>query len=410
MPDPLSEHTRRPKILHLSGDFPDPINPDKTPVVARLIDLVGNRYEHRVVSLNRQSPGPFQAVGLLVGSAASVPKDRLIDFADGFAVNYLAPPKGVFHATMLNKLADWIAHRLVQQNAVPDLVVGYKLTIEGLVAQAVAARLGIPYALTIQGNTDQKILSLRPDLAARFRTVFQEAACVFSFAPWARRAVVRRLGERSGPTIDLPCPTLHDTIHQPVEAGKAVISAFHLRNHRSKNLTGLAAAVRDIVGGTQPCKVQIYGGGSRKETDECAAIVAGIPNMELMGPRTQAELGSIMNGAAAFVMPSRRESFGLVFVEALFAGLPIIYPKGAAVDGYFDSLPFAIKVDARNKHEIGQAICYAVAHEMELKAALAKWQSAGGLARFTRAEIARTYAKGVDAALASRRTQEVSHV
>lgn len=126
--------------------------------------------------------------------------------------------------------------------------------------------------------------------------------------------------------------------------------------------------------------------------------------MELMGPRSQAELGSIMNGAAAFVMPSRRESFGLVFVEALFAGLPIIYPKGASVDGYFDSLPFAIKVNARSKHEIGQAICHAVAHQAQLKAALAKWQSDGGLAQFTRAEIARTYAKGVDAALASRRT------
>jgi len=410
MPDSLNVDARRPKILHLSADFPDPINTDKTPVVARLIDLVGNRYDHRVISLNRQSSSLSRVVGVLAGTQAPVSEGGLVNFAGGFALNYFAPPKGVFHASILSKLADWIAYRLVQQEAVPDLVVGYKLTVEGLVAQAVAARLGIPYALTIQGNTDQKIMLARPDLGARLRKVFHEAACVFSFAPWARRAVVRRLGERSGPILDLPCPTVHDTIHMPVAAGTTVISVFHLRNHRSKNLAGLAAAVRDIAGGDQPCKVHIYGGGSREETAHCAAIVAGIPGMELMGPRTQLELELIMNGAAAFVMPSRRESFGLVFVEALFAGLPIIYPTGASVDGYFDGLPFAIKVDARSKSQIGQAICYALAHEKELKAALAQWQNAGGLVRFTRAAIARTYAEGLDAALASHQAQEVSYV
>ncbi len=409
MPDSLNVHARRPKILHLSADFPDPISTAKTPVVARLIDLVWDRYEHRVISLNRQSPSLSRVIGLLAGSQAPVPEEGLANFEGGFALNYFAPPKGVLHASILSKLADWIAHRLVQEKAIPDLVVGYKLTVEGLVAHAVAARLGIPYALIIQGNTDQKILLARPDLAARFRTTFHEAACVFSFAPWARLAVVRRLGERSGPTMDLPCPTVHDTIRAPVEAETTVMSVFHLRNHRIKNLAGLAAAMRDIARGGQRCKMQIYGGGSREETAQCAAIVAGIPGMELMGPRAQDELGSIMNGATAFVMPSRRESFGLVFIEALFAGLPIIYPKGASVDGYLDGLPFAIKVDARSTRQISQAICHALAHEKELKAALAQWQNAGGLARFTRTAIARTYAKGLDAAIASHQAQEVCH-
>lgn len=410
MPKPLNVHARRPKILHLSADYPDPINTAKTPVVARLIDLVGERYEHRVISLNRQNPSLSQFVGLLAGSYMTVPEKDLANFKGGFALNYFAPPRGVLHASILTSLADWIAHRLEKKNAVPDLVVGYKLTIEGIVAQAVAARLGIPYALVIQGNTDQKVLSARPDLVARFRAIFQEAACVFSFAPWARLAVVQRLGERSGPTMDLPCPTVQDTLRTPVEAGATVISVFHLRNHRIKNLSGLAAAMSEIARGNQQCRLQIYGGGSRKETARCAAIVANIPGMELMGPRSQEELRSIMNSAAVLVTPSRRESFGLVFIEALFAGLPIIYPKGASVDGYFDGLPFAIKVDARSTRQISEAICHAITHEKELKAALAKWQSAGGLSRFTHAEIARTYAKGLDAALARHPTQEVFHV
>lgn len=408
MPDSLNEHSKRPSILHLTGDFPDPINPDKTPVIARLIDLVGDRYEHRVISLNRQSPSLSQIMGLLSGSIAPVQEQSIVSIPRGFALNYLAPPKGVLHASVLSRLAEWIAQLLVHQDAVPSLVVGCKLTIEGLVAQDVAKRLSIPYAVIIQGNTDEKILSARPDLAERFRKVFHEAACVFAFAPWARRAVVQRLGERRGLTLDLPCPTSADTIHPPAEGGTTLISVFHLRNQRTKNLAGLAAAVRGLPSANRPCEVQIYGGGGSGETAECAAIVAGVPGMELMGPRTQHELGSIMNGAAALVMPSRRESFGLVFVEALFAGLPIIYPEGTSVDGYFDDLPFAMKVNARSKHDIGQAICHALANERELKSALAKWQNAGGLARFTRKAIAKTYAEGLDVALASHQMFEAS--
>ena len=34
-------------------------------------------------------------------------------------------------------------------------------------------------------------------------------------------------------------------------------------------------------------------------------------------------------------MPSRYETFGLVYGEAMSQGLPIIYSKGQGVDGYF---------------------------------------------------------------------------
>ena len=46
----------RPRVLHLSADFPDPINPANTPFIARLIDLVADAHDHQVISLNRRSP------------------------------------------------------------------------------------------------------------------------------------------------------------------------------------------------------------------------------------------------------------------------------------------------------------------------------------------------------------------
>jgi glycosyltransferase involved in cell wall biosynthesis len=57
-------------------------------------------------------------------------------------------------------------------------------------------------------------------------------------------------------------------------------------------------------------------------------------------------------------MISKPETFGLVYIEALSQGLPIIYTKGEGVDGYFENgAPFAYPVDdPQNINEVAQKI------------------------------------------------------
>jgi glycosyltransferase involved in cell wall biosynthesis len=38
-----------------------------------------------------------------------------------------------------------------------------------------------------------------------------------------------------------------------------------------------------------------------------------------------------------FIMPSKSETFGLVYIEAMSQGLPVIYTKGQGIDGLFES-------------------------------------------------------------------------
>ena len=53
----LETGLERPLILHVSGDFPDPFEPFKTRVIETLLALTDIPVRHRVISINRVSPG-----------------------------------------------------------------------------------------------------------------------------------------------------------------------------------------------------------------------------------------------------------------------------------------------------------------------------------------------------------------
>jgi glycosyltransferase involved in cell wall biosynthesis len=57
-----------------------------------------------------------------------------------------------------------------------------------------------------------------------------------------------------------------------------------------------------------------------------------------------------------FMMPSLKETFGLVFIEALSQGLPIIYSKNQGVDGLFDENRVGVAVQPKNPKEIANGL------------------------------------------------------
>jgi len=382
--------TNLPQIVHVSGDFPDPVEPDKTSVIRALLELTRRDFSHKVISLNRRSP---DARALFARSGPDDP----VDFDWGEAWLYRAPPHGIAHAAMLRRLGDRIAASLSVQR--PALLMGHKLTIEGLAVARAAGKLRIPYGITIQGNTDARILAARPDLAPALARVFHEAAVVFSFAPWALAKVEQKLGRRAGPSLIVPCPTDLDTPLVPLGCGQGLLTAFHLRHHRNKNLRAIAAGMRDLRAKGERAGFALVGGGERGDIAACLKVLRGIDGVQLTGALGRKQLSEKLNQSTGFVMPSHRESYGLVFVEALFAGLPVIYPADRAIAGHFENAPFAIPVNPNDNREISAAMRRLLREEGRLKQHLADWQLSEHARQFKRPQIAAQFAAGLHTAI-----------
>lgn len=386
------------RIVHVSADFPDPADEAKTPVIRSLLELTRDGFHHHVISINRRTPNAAELIRSLPRPGGGWrPAVACTPFPYGISAVYGAPPMGILHAVMLRGLGDWLADE-ISRGGKPDLIVGHKLAFEGIAVRRAATRLGIPFAITIQGNSDCRVLEARPDLRAELGRVFHDAAAVTAFAPWALARVEAACGKRSGPTFTLPCPTDLDTPLAPVAGGRGLISVFHLRNHKTKNLRRMALATQHPDAGESGIELGIVGGGSDADLAQCRALAGSAGSVIFEGPLDRAPLHARMNQAAGLVMPSLRESFGLVFIEALFAGIPVIYPAGAAIDGYFDNAPFAISVDARSVADIARAMRRMIDHEHEMKAALREWQAGAHARQFTRPAIAATFARALNAA------------
>lgn len=64
----------------------------------------------------------------------------------------------------------------------------------------------------------------------------------------------------------------------------------------------------------------------------------------------------ILRNADIFVMPSKKETFGLVYAEAISQGLPVIYTKGQGFDGFFKDGIVGYSVKSSDYKEVADSI------------------------------------------------------
>ncbi len=121
----------------------------------------------------------------------------------------------------------------------------------------------------------------------------------------------------------------------------------------------------------------------------------------LRGPLSADRVTNTLNAYSAFVLPSSRESFGMAFIEALFAGIPVLYPAGWAIDGFFDADRIGYACDAHDASDVLRGLKHLLAHEARLKRSIQTLQEKGGLDMFRSEKILSLYNNQLNKALAS---------
>lgn len=193
---------------------------------------------------------------------------------------------------------------------------------------ALARRAGAPHVLTvIGGDVYDPTRSLSPDRFAPLRRVVRRvveasAAVTAISTDVAERA--RRLTERADievvhpgiPEVDLP-PRLRP------EGGELIFVTV-ARLVRRKALDAVVRAV------PEGARLLVIGDGPERDTLQRAALPGCVT---FLGPLGGPEKMRHLVNADAFVLVSLHEGFGLVYLEAMRAGLPVVAgTSGGQVD------------------------------------------------------------------------------
>lgn len=130
-------------------------------------------------------------------------------------------------------------------------------------------------------------------------------------------------------------------------------------------------------------------GGLKKKVNErglseCISFTGVVPNRKL---------ADLYNKADCFVLPSRFETFGVVYAEALCTGTPIISTKNGGIDDiYEDGCGYLVEVD--NEDELEDAMKRIMCDTFDHRAIAERYQSKFGESNFVQ-QIEKVYQRAL---------------
>ncbi|MBV6457547.1 MAG: D-inositol-3-phosphate glycosyltransferase [Fimbriimonadaceae bacterium] len=272
-----------------------------------------------------------------------------------------------------------IAASIIRQVDVPtfDIIHTHYLFSNGGAAQLLSARTGIPYISAVR-NTDVNLyLRLGLPFQRYGYEIMRDASAVVFLSP-AYRDHVLGLVKRWDPGGEVRAKShvIPNGIHQSwldnTGAVRDRVDANAVRIiyigglTRNKNIERTILALRPLRASGLNASLTIIGKGPQEEhlrklAAKCGEAVTFIPFTS-----DRDKLRGYMAEADVFVMASHTETFGLVYIESLSQGLPIVWTRGEGIDGYFPDGDVGYGVNPRSLPEIVDAVAKVAQHRQAL--------------------------------------------
>jgi teichuronic acid biosynthesis glycosyltransferase TuaC len=246
-----------------------------------------------------------------------------------------------------------------------DMIVAHTALLDGEAARRLSLALGLPYVVFVHGADLRE--NLRADAPAAVRAtvtaVLREASAVVGVS----EAVVRGLRTR--------VPGLEDVeaLHNGVDT-----EMFRPRSDACAETDGAARALRTLSAGrlvetkanddvlrsvailtAEGVSIEHTIAGDGPERPRLAALATelGIADrVRFIGAYAHEDLPGLLHACDLFVLPSRHEAFGVVYLEAMACGVPVVAASDAGAPEIVDDRVDGFLVPPRDINAVVDAI------------------------------------------------------
>jgi glycosyltransferase involved in cell wall biosynthesis len=252
-----------------------------------------------------------------------------------------------------------------------DIIHAHFLFSDGGVALEYFYKFNIPYIVAVR-NTDinvffKYLLHLRPK---GIEILSNASKIIFLSNPYKRHLIDTYIPKNLKSFIEsksLVIPNGIDKywLENTRNEGKNLqsrINVLYIGSFtKNKNLETTISALRKMRNNGLPIYYTILGGGGDNQRRIVKLINLNSSWINYISRTNEKDkLKHTYQQSDIFCMPSKYETFGLVYIEAMTQGLPVIFTKNQGIDGYFKNEEIGAAVDSNNLNDIINSIHYII--------------------------------------------------
>ena len=243
---------------------------------------------------------------------------------------------------------------------------------DGMVAMELHRKYGIPYIVAVRNCDVNAFLRYMPHLWWVHRAVLESASKVVFITPNLRQRLLEH------PTLwRMKITTADKSIVIPNGINDFWINHLHTEKNkenphrllyagifnRNKNIPRMIHALQSLRPEIPDLHLDVAGEGGDNEQQVLALMRQHSDWITYHGKITDLEeMRQLYRANSVFVMPSKSETFGLVYIEALSQGLSVLWSRGEAIEGMF-SEPIGESVNPLKESDMAAAMKKLLQHQ-----------------------------------------------
>lgn len=195
----------------------------------------------------------------------------------------------------------------------------------------------------------------------------KEAKIIIVIAEYIKEKILNRWPEIKGKIFMLPSPVEENKFiikEKPqylikkykLENSSIILTVSRLSEKEHKGYDKVLVALPEVLKKLPNAKYILVGGGDDPRVPNIIKELRIEKSVILVGNVKDEELVCYYNLADVFVLPSKFEGFGIVFLESLACGRPVIASKGFGSKAALQDGILGLMVDPDNIGEISEAI------------------------------------------------------
>jgi glycosyltransferase involved in cell wall biosynthesis len=232
----------------------------------------------------------------------------------------------------------------------PNIIHSHYMFNSGYVAYNLKKEIGTPYISTIR-NSDVngyfRLCQFIPQLRQiGLRIMLNAEFLIFPSPAYHKKVIEQYVSQQNRDIISSKALVIPNVIadfwhkNQPVlqqkQKSSAIRALFVGEWTKNKNIETIVEVIDHLRHRGHKASLMIVGDGPNRNTIRKLAASRAHYISTHDWVKDPYELLKIYRNSDVFLMPSFTETFGLVYIEAMSQGLPVVYTRGQGIDGYYE--------------------------------------------------------------------------